>query len=140
MSYFGPAQSSGDIAVWLPRQEIAFAGAIMQSDALPALTADSRLADWTTAYDSLAGLRPRQIVPGRGTLGNLARMDADTRAYLTTLRAEIEQAVQRGASKAEIISQAGKSKQLAAFKRLEGYAQLAPENVLQALRETDGLR
>ncbi|MFC3110487.1 MBL fold metallo-hydrolase [Undibacterium arcticum] len=138
--YFGPAQSSGNIAVWLQREEIAFAGAIMQSDALLALTADSRLANWISAYDSLASLRPRQIVPGRGTLGNLARMDADTRTYLATLRALIDQAAQRGATKAEIISQAEKSKELTAFKRLQGYAELAPANVLQAVQERDGLR
>lgn len=136
LSYFGPAQGSGDIAVWLPRQKILFAGAIMQSDALPALSADSHLANWITAYDNLAGLRPRQIVPGRGTLGNLEHMDADTRAYLTTLRAVVDRAVQQGASETEILSQAGK--QLAAFGRLEGYAELAPANVLQALRETAG--
>lgn len=140
LPYFGPAQSAGNIAVWLPREEIAFAGAIMQSDALPALSDDSRLADWISAYDGLASLRPRQIVPGRGTLGSLARMDADTRAYLATLRAEIDQAVQHGASKAEIISRTEKSKELTAFRRLEGYAGLAPANVLQALRERDGLR
>ncbi len=140
LSYFGPAQSSGDIAVWLPRQEIAFAGAIMQSDALPALSADSGLDSWIAAYDGLASLRPRQIVPGRGTLGSLARMDADTRAYLSTLRAQIDLAAQRGASKAEIVSQAGKSKELTAFKRLEGYAELAPANILQAVREMNGLR
>ncbi|MFD2271520.1 hypothetical protein ACFS07_11075 [Undibacterium arcticum] len=112
----------------------------MQSDALLALTADSRLANWISAYDSLASLRPRQIVPGRGTLGNLARMDADTRTYLATLRALIDQAAQRGATKAEIISQAEKSKELTAFKRLQGYAELAPANVLQAVQERDGLR
>ena len=78
LSYFGPAQSAGDIAVWLPGQKIAFTGAIMQSDALPELTADSHLTSWITAYDSLASLRPRQIIPGRGRLGDLTRMDADT--------------------------------------------------------------
>jgi len=140
LSYFGPAQSPGNIAVWLPRLGIAFAGAIMQSDILPALSADSSLTNWIAAYDGLAGMRPHQIVPGRGTLGNLARMDADTRAYLTTLQAEIDQATQRGESKADIISQTEKSKELTAFKRLEGYAELAPANVLQALREKEGLR
>ena len=137
LSYFGPAQSAGDIAVWLQRQEIAFAGAIMQSDALPALSADSSLVNWIASYDGLASLRPSQIVPGRGALGNLARMDADTRAYLVALQAEIEQGVQRGASRAEIVAQAEKSKRLAAFKRLQGYASVGPANVLQAVRERD---
>ena len=138
--YFGPAHSAGNIAVWLPREEIAFAGAIMQSDALPVLGADSRLGNWIAAYDGLASLRPRQIVPGRGTLGGLARMDADTRAYLITLQAEIGQAAQHGAGKAEIMLQLQNSKQLGAFRRLKGYAGSAPENIAQALRERDGLR
>lgn len=140
LSYFGPAQSTGDIVVWLPGQKIAFAGAIMLSDTLPELTADSRLTSWLTAYDSLASLRPRQIVPGRGMLGDLERMGADTRAYLATLRTEIDQAAQRGASKAEIISQTAKSQQLGAFKRLDGYVERAPANVLQALQERGELR
>lgn len=137
LSYFGAAQSPGNIAVWLPREEIVFAGAIMQSDALPALTADSRLANWLAAYDGVASLRPRQIVPGRGTPGNLARMDADTRAYLARLRVEIELAAQHGASRADIPSRIGKSKEMSSFTRLKGYAGLAPENILQALREME---
>lgn len=138
LAYFGRAQSPGDIAVWLPRQEIAFAGAIMQSAALPELTGDSRLDSWIAAYDGISSLRPRQIVPGRGTPGALARMDADTRDYLTTLRTEIERASQRGASNATIISLTEKSKGLGPFKRLEGYGELAPTNILQALREKEG--
>jgi hypothetical protein len=66
-------------------------------------------------------------------------MDADTRTYLATLRALIDKAAQRGATKAEIISQTEKSKELAAFKRLAGYAELAPENIFQAVRDRDGL-
>jgi glyoxylase-like metal-dependent hydrolase (beta-lactamase superfamily II) len=138
LSYFGPAQSSGDIAVWLPRQEIAFAGAIMQADALLRLTADSRLDSWIAAYDGIASLRPRQIVPGRGMPGTLARMDADTRDYLTNLRAEIRLAAQRGASRADIIAHIEKSTILPPFKRLEGYAARARENVLHAVQETEG--
>ncbi len=138
LSYFGPAQSAGNIAVWLPKQEIAFSGAIMQSDALLALTPDSHLDSWISAYDGIASLRPRMIVPGRGTIGNLARMDADTHAYLATLKAQVHLAMQRGASKADIISLT--KKELTSFNRLEGYAKLAPENILQALHDINELR
>ncbi|MEO8599862.1 MAG: MBL fold metallo-hydrolase [bacterium] len=140
LSYFGPSQSPGNIAVWLPRQEIAFAGAIMQSDALLEITPDSRIANWIAAFDTLASLRPRQIVPGRGTLVDLARLNADTRDYLVTLQTEIDQAVRRGASTAEIISATAKSAKFTTFKRLEGFATLAPANVLQALRTKEMLR
>jgi len=137
LSYFGPSQSPGTIGVWLPRHQIAFAGAIMQSDVLPELTADSQLDHWIAAFDNLAGLGPTQIVPGRGAAGNIARMRADTRDYLVALRDEVAQAKRPGASTAELAAQLAKSKKLNEFKRLGGYASMGPANILQALQRSD---
>lgn len=138
LSYFGPTQSAGTIGVWLPRHQIAFAGAIMQSEVLPALAPDSRLNNWIAAFDNLAGLRPAQIVPGRGTVGNVARMSADTRAYLVALRDAVAQAQRPGATVADLAAQIDKSGKLDEFRRLQGYAALAPANVLQALQPGEG--
>lgn len=134
LSYFGPTASPGTIGVWLPRSRVAFAGAIMQAGVLPALGADGRLDNWIAAFDNLAALQPAQIVPGRGETGDLARMSADTRAYLLALRDEAAQAKAAGADAAARLA---KSKKLEEFKRLKGYAELAPENNLQALRQAE---
>lgn len=80
--YFGAGQRAGDIAVWLPRQEIAYAGALMQSEGQPELYPDSQPASWLAALDGIAGLRPRQVVPGRGKVGDLALMNGPTRVQL----------------------------------------------------------
>lgn len=133
LSYFGPSQSPGTIGVWLPRHRIAFAGAIMQADVLPALTPDSQLGNWIAAFDSLAGLGPAQIVPGRGAAGDIDRMRADTRDYLVALRDEAARA--KGSGAADAAAQIGKSKLLNSFSRLQGYAALAPANIAQALRQ-----
>lgn len=132
LSYFGVAQRPGDIAVWLPRQEIAFTGAIMQADALPELTADSSLAGWIVAFDSIASLRPRQTVPGRGKVGDVALMSGDTLAYLMALRTVISQP---GASLGDFLADALNAKELASFKRLRQDKELASKNVLHGLRE-----
>lgn len=137
LAYFGPTQGPGTIGVWLPRQQIAFAGAIMQSDVLPALTPDSRLGNWIAAFDNLAGLGPAQIVPGRGGAGDIARMRADTRGYLVALRDTVAQAPRSGVAAAALAAQIGQSKKLTEFKRLREYAALAPANVLQALQQAD---
>lgn len=137
LSYFGPAQAPGTIGVWLPRHQIAFAGAIMQSDVLPALTPDSRLGNWIAAFDNLAGLGPTQVVPGRGEVGDVGRMRADTRDYLVALREEAARMKHSTAPAAEQAAQLGKSVQLAGFKRLVGYATLGPANLQQALQQAD---
>ncbi|MGB7479390.1 MAG: hypothetical protein WA924_03620, partial [Burkholderiaceae bacterium] len=61
-------------------------------------------------------------------------MSADTRAYLLALRDEAAQAKAAGADAAARLA---KSKKLEEFKRLKGYAELAPENNLQALRQAE---
>ena len=138
LEYFGPTQSPGTIAVWLPRHQIAFAGAIMQSDVLPALTPDSDLGNWIAAFDNVAGLRPSQVVPGRGSVGDSARMRADTLDYLTALRDEVARAAPAGSAVSpELVARIGKSKKLTEFSRLQGYATLAPQNVAQALQQAE---
>jgi glyoxylase-like metal-dependent hydrolase (beta-lactamase superfamily II) len=139
LSYFGPSQSPGTIGVWLPRQQIAFAGAIMQSEVLPALTPDSQLNDWIAAFDGVAGLRPTQLVPGRGTVGDIARMQADTRDYLVALRDAVTEAKRAGAG-VEPAAEIAKSKKLAEFKRLQGYASVAAANIAAALQQSDSAR
>jgi glyoxylase-like metal-dependent hydrolase (beta-lactamase superfamily II) len=141
LSYFGPSQSPGTIGVWLPRQQIAFAGAIMQSEVLPALTPDSQLNDWIAAFDGVAALRPIQLVPGRGTVGDIARMRADTRDYLVALRDAVTAAKRAGAGAgAEPAAAIAKSKELAEFKRLQGYSTVGAANIALALQQSDSGR
>ena len=64
--YFGPAHTPGDIAVWLPAQKIVFAGDIVFTERMLAIIPIGHTGGWVQAFDKLAALKPRVVVPGHG--------------------------------------------------------------------------
>jgi glyoxylase-like metal-dependent hydrolase (beta-lactamase superfamily II) len=94
----GPAHSAGDLVIWLPRENIVFAGDILLEDG-GSMVVDgnsSVLLRTLTFIDSLA---PRVVVPGHGRIPDDSRsITAKTREYITTLRDSMRAEVGRGIS------------------------------------------
>lgn len=94
----GPAQGPGDLIVWLPGPRIAFAGGVVSSGRLPAITEGSDTANWLRAFDRLYDLAPRRIVPGHGAATTRKTARRDTRDYIAWLRNAIGAIVRDGGS------------------------------------------
>lgn len=82
----GPAHTPEDLVVFLPSEQVLFAGDLVFRNRVPFVgQADSRR--WIEALDSLLGMDARIIVPGHGPMSSQARADMQlTRDYLSYLR------------------------------------------------------
>ncbi len=87
LRYLGRGHTSGDLVVWLPDEQICFAGDLVEAQAAPYM-GDAHVADWSsTTLDNVAALGATQLVGGRGPVvrgDEVATAIDDTRAFLRT--------------------------------------------------------
>lgn len=87
----GPAHTPDDLAVFVPEQNVLFAGDLVFRGRIPFVgSADS--AGWINSLDSLLKVNAKTIVPGHGPSSNEAKQDLIfTRDYLVFLRESLRQ-------------------------------------------------
>lgn len=129
----GGGHTPGDMIVWLPQAQVAFAGDIAYVDRLLAVLPVSSTKAWLDAFAALEQLAPRYIVPGHGRVTDLATARAQTRAYLEALRAHMQRAVEQGVD----VSEAVRSFNLAPFLHLSNAGELNPGNGSRAYLEVE---
>ncbi len=82
IDFVGPADSGGDLVVYLPDEQILFTGDLVESAILPPLfSAELEPEGWVSALEKLEGLKIKELVPGYGPIGPPSAIKA-TRAYL----------------------------------------------------------
>lgn len=90
----GGAHTMGDLIVWLPTEQVLFAGDLLVEDGVP-LVVDGSSRGLMAALDTLAALDARVIVPGHGAIPAVPRaLIAQSREYLVRLRAAMRFAVE----------------------------------------------
>mgnify|MGYP000960661051 CR=1 FL=1 len=129
----GGGHTPGDMMVWLPQAQVAFAGDIVYVDRLLAVLPVSSTRAWLEAFAALETLAPRRIVPGHGQVTDLATARRQTHDYLQALRAHLRRAVEQGVD----ISDAVKSFDLGPFARLANAAELHPGNASRTYLEIE---
>lgn len=130
----GRAHTPGDLIVWVPEQNVAFAGDIVFAERMLGLLPQpiSSSKDWIASFDALAELGPAIVVPGHGQPVPLAQARAYTRDYLEHLRTAIKGVLDRNG---DMIA-AGKIDQ-SRFMRLLGADQLAGRNAQAVFAEME---
>jgi glyoxylase-like metal-dependent hydrolase (beta-lactamase superfamily II) len=131
--HFGPAHTPGDLAVWLPQQKILFAGDIVYTERLLAVLPIGNSANWVLAFDKLAALNPKTVVPGHGRPTTIEVTRRDTRDYLTFLRAEAKRILDAGGSLQDAVEKVDQSR----FRLLFNFELLALRNMNQVFQEVE---
>lgn len=85
----GIAHTPGDILIWLPKEQIVFTGDVVYVDRMLGVQSHSNAGNWIKAFDTMAALKPRHLVPGHGPATDLATATRDTRDYLAFLRESV---------------------------------------------------
>lgn len=111
--YLGRSHTSGDLVVHLPMEGIVIAGDMVVAPVPYVGSPQSHPADWSTALDKLAALKPRLVVPGHGPV---LQGDAHVRR-LSALFASVAQQVGEAVKRGETAEQAAKSVKLDDFER-----------------------
>ena len=129
----GGAHTPGDTLVWLPGSSVLFSGDVVYVQRMLGVLPVSNTKRWLETIAVIESLNPARIVPGHGTVTNLATARADTRDYLAALRAHMKKAVDDGIDiDAAIRSFDGKP-----FARLANSSELAPGNASRTYLELE---
>jgi glyoxylase-like metal-dependent hydrolase (beta-lactamase superfamily II) len=110
----GPAHTPEDLVVFLPSEQVLFAGDIVFRGRVPYVgQADSR--QWIAALNTVLAFEAKVVVPGHGPMSTSAREDMElTRDYLTYLR----EAMRHAARNLEPFEQAYQQTDWSRFEKL----------------------
>ena len=131
--HFGRAHTPGDIALWLPRQKIAFGGDIVFTERILAVIPSGDSKGWVQAFDKLMQLKPDIVVPGHGRSTTPEKARKDTYDYLIYLRAAAKKALDKGETLQDAVDNADQSP----FKYLANFDLLAKRNLNQIYLEME---
>ena len=87
--HFGAAHTVGDIFINMPSEKIMFTGDIVFNDRMLGVGPARNSQSWIDVFEKMASFKPKYIVPGHGSVSDLATATKNTQAYLIFLRAKI---------------------------------------------------
>jgi len=94
--YLGHAHTPGASIVWLPREQIVFAGDIVYVGRMLRIGPESAHRGWISSFEAMAALQPQVVVGGHGQPADLPKATADTYDYLVFLREAVEAFMNEG--------------------------------------------
>jgi glyoxylase-like metal-dependent hydrolase (beta-lactamase superfamily II) len=97
--HVGPAHTTGDLIVHLPKQRVVFAGDVLFRLCTP-LGWEGTYERWMKALDEIVALEPQVIVPGHGPLCGV-KGPREMREYLEYVRVESRRFFEQGLSAIE---------------------------------------
>lgn len=130
--HVGPAHTPGDTLIWLPQQQIAFAGDVVYVERMLGVGTMSNSAHWLKAFDRLEALNPEWVVPGHGHAVPLHEARADTYEYLLFLREAVAGMLDEGIGM-ERVGEIDQSR----FSHLKVYEQIKGRNAQQVYVEME---
>lgn len=130
--HVGPAHTPGDSFVWLPQKRVVFTGDIVYVERLLGVGSVSDSKNWLRAFQAVAAVAPRHVVPGHGHATDLARARRDTYAYLVRLREAVRVFYDAGRGLEEI-----GAVQVPSHMRLAHYDQLNGRNAQRVFQELE---
>jgi glyoxylase-like metal-dependent hydrolase (beta-lactamase superfamily II) len=129
----GGAHTPGDTMVWLPRQNVLFTGDVVYVDRMLGVLPVSRTGRWLDTFAVIEQLAPRVVVPGHGSVTNVATAKADTQAVLLALRAHMRKAIDDGVD----LEAAVRAFDARPFLRLSHAEELLPGNASRTYLELE---
>lgn len=132
LHHAGPAHTPGDSFVWLPQQRLVFSGDIVYVQRMIGINAESNSKSWINAFETMAALEPRIVVPGHGHVTTLIEATAHTYDYLVFLRQAVAEFMANGGG----IENIGKLEQ-SQFSFLENYETLKGRNAQRVYEELE---
>ena len=130
--YFGYAHEHSDIALWLPKEKILFAGDLAFNNRLLPIFEITETDKWLEAWEKLEELEAKIVVPGHGEVTNMETVRKYTKDYLVYLRAEIEKILDEdgGLNEAYNID-------MSAYKHLDTYKELGRQNIARTFKRME---
>ena len=128
----GHAHTPGDSFVWLPQDEIIFSGDIVYMERMLGVGGMSAHKSWIKAFETIASLNPKVIVPGHGSPASLSKAKPDSYDYLVFLRRAVLEFMDAGKG-IEDVGEIEQSK----FSYLKNYDSLKGRNAQRVFEELE---
>jgi glyoxylase-like metal-dependent hydrolase (beta-lactamase superfamily II) len=129
----GTAHTAGSLIVEVVEDMTVFTGDVLYRGRLLSILSVSRVDGWIDAFDELRKFSEARFVPGHGEPGGLASFEDSTYAYLTTLKAHMDKAVDEGIDLQEAIASLDQSQ----WQHLADFDALAGRNAHQTYLERE---
>lgn len=126
------AHYPGDAMVHFPKQNVVFTGDLVYVDRLLGVMPASSVKNGQRAFGTLVSLKPVFVVPGHGSVCDVAKAQRETGDYYDFLANVIGQAAKEMEPMDEVLS---KHADLPAFRHLENYKDLHRANMNRAFTE-----
>ena len=90
----GGGHFTEDAYLWLPQQQVVFAGDVIFHDRMLGIQRHTPLLSVQQAFHDIAALNPKAIIPGHGHVGDLSKARRDTGDYLDWLMSNVTLALE----------------------------------------------
>lgn len=132
LKYFGYAHEYSDIAIWLPKEKILFAGDLAFHQRMLPIFEITDTALWLEAWDKLEELNAQIVIPGHGDVTNMTEVRKYTKGYLEFLRTKVEEVLDNDGT----LEDAYKIDQ-SEYAHLDTFKQLALRNVARVFKKME---
>lgn len=122
--YFGYAHEHSDISIWLPKEKILFAGDLAFNQRVLPIFKITEVPKWLEAWDKLANLKAKIVIPGHGDVTDMATVTKYTKDYLVHLRTNIIKIINNDGGLNEAYNM-----DLSDYEHLDTFKELAKQNI-----------
>ena len=130
--YFGYAHEQSDITLWLEKEKILFAGDLAFQQRLLPIFKHTQTLKWIEAWDKMASLNAKVVVPGHGDVTNMATVKRYTVDYIKYLRNKISLILEDdgGLNEAYNID-------MSEYEHLDTYKELGKQNIARLFAQME---
>lgn len=100
--YFGYAHEHSDIAIWLEKEKILFAGDLAFHQRMLPIFEITNTRKWLEAWEKLELLNAKIVIPGHGDVTDMPTVTKYTKGYIEFLREKVAEALDEGYEAYEI--------------------------------------
>ena len=130
--YFGYAHEHSDIAIWLPKEKILFAGDLAFNNRLLPIFEITETDKWLEAWEQVEELKAQIVVPGHGDVTDMATVRKYTKEYLVYLRTKVEEILDEDGDLTEAYEI-----DMSAYKHLDTYKELGRQNIARVFKRME---
>ncbi|MEA1915109.1 MAG: rhodanese-like domain-containing protein [Campylobacterota bacterium] len=130
--YFGYAHERSDISLWLPKEEILYAGDLAFNQRMLPIFKITETLKWLEAWEKLAALNAKIVIPGHGDTTDMETVSKYTKGYILHLREKITEVIDNdgGLKEAYEIDQS-------AYAHLDTFKELSKQNAARLFEQLE---
>ena len=130
--YFGYAHEHSDIAIWLPKEKVLFAGDLAFNQRVLPIFKITETTKWLEAWEKLAALNAKIVIPGHGDVTDMPTVEKYTKGYIVYLRTTIQEIIDNDGGLNDAYEM-----DLSAYEHLDTFKELGKQNIARLFSQME---